>query len=552
MFGQPTVSVIIIFLNAEKAFFEAAITSVFAQTYSNWELLLVDDGSTNSSTSIAHHYAKQHPERVRYLEHEGHQNKGMSASRNLGICHAKGNYIALLDADDIWLPGKLERQVAILERQPEAAMVYSSTYMWSSWTGNPEDALRDRNRILGVQPDTLIKPPTLVKLYLRTEAETPGTCSVLIRREVVEELGGFVESFRGMYEDQAFFFKLCLKVPVFVESGCWDRYRQHSQGSCQVAESLGEYHPLKPNAAHLNFLNWLEGYLAEQKIDEPEIKQLLKTALLPYRRPWLYRSLKQAQYWQGKTSKFAKSVARRTLPDSLQRRLKQIKSRSPMLPAVGKVNLGHLRRVTPISQEFGFDRGLPVDRYYIERFLANHAEDIQGRVLEIGDDSYTRQFGGDRVTHSDVLHIKAGNPQATIVGDLANAEHIPSNTFDCLILTQTLHLIYEVRAAIETMHRILKPGGTVLLTVPGISQISIDEWKDYWFWSFTALSVQRLFQEVFSQPNIQIETYGNVLAATAFLQGLAAQELTQAELNHPDSSYQVLITLRAVKTDTGS
>jgi SAM-dependent methyltransferase len=230
--------------------------------------------------------------------------------------------------------------------------------------------------------------------------------------------------------------------------------------------------------------------------------------------------------------------------------LRWVKNLLPALkgsPPVGKVDFGSLRRVTPISREFGYDRGLPVDRYYIENFLARNSNDIQGRSLEIGDDSYTRQFGGDRVTTRDVLHVKEGNPIATFVGDLTNADHIPSDAFDCFILTQTLHLVYDFRVALKTIYRILKPGGVILATVPGISQISIDEWADYWCWSFTTLSARRLFEEFFGADNVQVETYGNVLSAIAFLEGLSFTELTKEELDHRDRCYEVLITIRAVK-----
>ena len=142
-----------------------------------------------------------------------------------------------------------------------------------------------------------------------------------------------------------------------------------------------------------------------------------------------------------------------------------------MAHPLGGARFGNLRRVVPISRYFGFDRGQPVDRHYVERFLARHAADVRGRVLEVGDDSYTRQFGGDRVTVRDVLHVNEHNPQATIVDDLASGERIPSDAFDCVILTQTLHLVYDIQAAVRTLHRILKPGGVLLLTVPGISQL---------------------------------------------------------------------------------
>jgi SAM-dependent methyltransferase len=214
---------------------------------------------------------------------------------------------------------------------------------------------------------------------------------------------------------------------------------------------------------------------------------------------------------------------------------------------VGKVDFGSLRRVNPISPVFGYDRGKPVDRFYIENFLAYHAEDIQGRVLEIGDDSYTQEFGGEQVTVSDVLHVTEGNPQATIVADLSSADHIPSDTFDCIIFTQTLHFIYDVRSAIQTLHRILKPEGVLLTTFPGISQIAQGRWGKQQYWAFTHLSAKRLFEERFPVSNVEVEAHGNVLTAISFLHGLAAEELREQELKRRIRGYEVLITVRAVK-----
>ncbi len=225
-------------------------------------------------------------------------------------------------------------------------------------------------------------------------------------------------------------------------------------------------------------------------------------------------------------------------------------SRLNRWPPSGWVSFGSLRRLTPISQVFGFDRGKCIDRYYIEKYLASHANKIYGYVLEIGDAAYTNKFGNSRVTKSDVLHRQEGNPNVTIVGDLTEADHIQSDTFDCIILTQTLQVIYDVRAAIRTLHRILKPTGVLLATFPGICQISrydMDRWGDYW--RFTSLSARRLFEEIFPAGNVTIEVYGNVLSAISFLHGLAAEELKQEELDYPDPDYEVLITARAVKPE---
>jgi SAM-dependent methyltransferase len=212
------------------------------------------------------------------------------------------------------------------------------------------------------------------------------------------------------------------------------------------------------------------------------------------------------------------------------------------------VDLGDLRRVTPIDTQFGGSRGQPVDRHYIERFLADNAADIHGRVLEVADGAYTRRFGGSRVTRSDVIHADFGNPAATVVADLAEALEIPSDTFDCFICTQTLTYIFPVQDAIATIHRILKPGGVLLATVPGISQMSPydrDRWGEYW--RFTTQSLRRLLSDSFKAENVCVEAFGNVLSSTAFLQGLAVEDLRHEELEHRDQRYEMLICGRAVK-----
>lgn len=245
-------------------------------------------------------------------------------------------------------------------------------------------------------------------------------------------------------------------------------------------------------------------------------------------------------------------IGQRVLPVSARRTIVRL----TRWPPVGWVRFGSLRRLQPISPDWGMDRGQPIDRYYIERFLASHADDVRGRVLEIGDNIYTRRFGGERVTHSDVLHVakdEAQRPQVTIVGDLTQADHIAANTFDCVILTQTLQVIFDVAAVVRTVHRILKPGGVALVTAPGISRISrydMDRWGYYW--SFTTKSAQRLFEEVFPAADVCVEAYGNVLAAVAFLHGLAAHELRQNELDYVDPDFELLITVRAVKPEASA
>jgi len=211
-------------------------------------------------------------------------------------------------------------------------------------------------------------------------------------------------------------------------------------------------------------------------------------------------------------------------------------------------DLGDLRRLTPIDSGFGLGRGKPVDRHYIEDFLRRHEGDIRGRVLEVGENAYTVEYGGRRVTQSDILHADDSNPRATLIGDLADGGALPGDAFDCFICTQTLTYIYDVQQAVRTIRRILKPGGVLLATVPGISQMSPydrDRWGEYW--RFTAQSLGRLLGDVFGAANVEVEAYGNVLASTAFLQGLCAGDLSHDELEHRDQRYQMLIAGRAVK-----
>lgn len=215
---------------------------------------------------------------------------------------------------------------------------------------------------------------------------------------------------------------------------------------------------------------------------------------------------------------------------------------------VGQVRFGDLRRLEPLTRSFGYDRGQPVDRYYIEKFLSEHADNIAGHVVEIGDDHYTLKFGGVRVTRSEVLDQAHPDSNPTIIADLTHADHIPSDSFDCIIITQTLQFIYDVHAAVRTLHRILKPGGVLLASLPSLSPIcryDMDRWGDYW--RFTSAAVQRLFGEVFGSGNLQVNAHGNVLVAMAFLFGMASQELTTEELDFNDRDYETLITVRAVK-----
>ena len=264
---QPVCSAVIIFLNAER-FLTKAIDSVLAQTLVTWELLLVDDGSTDGSTAIAQCYARAHPDRIVYLDHPHHRNLGKSTSRNLGMHHARGRYMAFLDADDVWLPEKLQKQSRVLDHHPAAIMVYGPTLYWRSWSGTGRDDVSS----VGLPARQLYDGPNLLLHFLRRPGIVPGICSLLARTEAVKGVGGFDESIQQMYEDQTLITKLCLHGPVYVDDAYWDRYRQHPESTSALAVQDGYYHPWRPNRARGEFLGWLEDYLKHR----PGTEQLLK------------------------------------------------------------------------------------------------------------------------------------------------------------------------------------------------------------------------------------------------------------------------------------
>ena len=238
-----------------------------------------------------------------------------------------------------------------------------------------------------------------------------------------------------------------------------------------------------------------------------------------------------------------------TLPLELRDRVRPLKHARIVFDApADPLPPDRLWRTEPVSREYGSDRGTPIDRYYIEQFLASHSADIRGRVLEIQDNGYTLRFGGDRVAHSDVLHVDPGHAGVTIVADLCDAPEIASGSFDCIILTQTLLVIPDLPAIARTLARILKPDGTLLVSTGGISRICHHE-DELWghYWNLTRRSVELIFAGPFADGVLEIESFGNVLTAVCSLQGLAAEELRPDELNERDDLYPVIIGARIVK-----
>ena len=289
----PLVSVIVIFLNAER-FIREAVDSVFRQTYPRWELLLVDDGSTDASTDIAKGYAAAHPDRVRYLEHAGHVNRGMSATRNLGIRSAAGEFIAFLDSDDVWLPAKLDEQVTIMVGNPEAGMVCGAAKYWTSWSdadGGHSDLVVPTG---GLQNQVSYPPSLLLQLHPLGPGVSPCPSDLMLRRSTLLQVQGFEELFIGSYEDQAFLAKVHLAAPVYVSSATWLLYRRHADSCMARIHREGKYHHVLRY-----FLAWLGRYLADQRVADLAILDALARARRGCSRPMLAWAYLKAHAAQG-------------------------------------------------------------------------------------------------------------------------------------------------------------------------------------------------------------------------------------------------------------
>jgi glycosyltransferase involved in cell wall biosynthesis len=302
---QPLVSCIVIFLNEEK-YLQEAIESVVSQSYGNWELLLVDDGSSDNSGSIARGYCAG-DRRVRYLTHEGGANRGMSASRNLGLHHARGSLITFLDGDDSWLRDKLERQVALFKQHSDAVMVCGATVYWESWRADAEQADRivqvgeserlDGGSNLLLEQDRLFQPGELMKvLYPLGAGATPSSSGNMFKRDIALAVGGFEETFQGLFEDQAFRAKLYLSGPIYVSGEVFDRYRQHDESCCHVMRRTNQNHQLQRR-----YLNWLKHYLKKVEHRDPVIRLKLSRALLRLKWP---RTCQQLRHLRTRLKRF--------------------------------------------------------------------------------------------------------------------------------------------------------------------------------------------------------------------------------------------------------
>ncbi len=528
-----TVGVVVTTYN-HAHFLHQALSSIAGQVRAPDAVVVVDDGSTDAPDRVVRSFPG-----VRLIRQE---NRGLAAARNAGLAALDSDYVIFLDADDLLEPRAIEVALACFSRVPDCGFVYGG-HRYIGADGVP---IGERYEPPGDDPYARLLRGNFIAMH--------GT--VMYRRERLVEAGAFDTALRRC-EDYDVYLRMAKRYPIAGYADLVAAYRLHGQNmSTDHLAMLGaalhvhaRHRPGKGSAPGLRQA-WRHGRRAWRSYYAGEM------ASVRYRVRRAGGSLMMSLPQLARIAAAAPGVAAREAARGVTHRAarllpRRLRDRMPRVfgtvPAVGHVRFGDLGTTVPVSRDFGFDRGTPIDRYYIERFLERHASEIGGCVLEIGGDEYTRRFGGSRVTRTEVLHVHAGNPRATIVGDLTDAAVLPEGAFDCIVLTQTLQLIFDVRLAVARLHRALAPGGVVLVTAPGISQIDRGEWGNSWFWSFTPAGLERLFTDCFGREDTIVEHHGNVFAATAFLQGLAVEEVETKKLDHIDRSYPVIVGVRARK-----
>ncbi len=481
-----------------------AVASVRRQSRPADELVIVDDGSDDVLTRQV--LAGLERDGVRVLRTPNH---GVSAARNAGVHATSASLLVILDADDELEPTYLAQAAARLDADPGLGFVScamrgfgAADYVWTP----PE--------------------PDLVGSIARGVVHV----SSMMRREVFDAVGGFDES-----------------MPAYEELDFWTRVLEAGFRGEVLTEPLlryrvrpgSMYHDAIRPGEHVRLMGrfydrhratvaerWREVLLAKEEV---LLEQREHHRHLEHRRAEVEAAIGEAS---RQVEELRSELARRGIED---------------------LDLGDLRRTRPLSPLWGQDRGRPLDRYYVEAFLERHAADIRGVVLEIKDGWYTQRFGGDRVDRADVLDVDPGNRLATVTADLTCADGIPAETYDCIVLTQTLNVVYDVREALRHALRVLKPGGVLLCTASALNRISYEDGGlDGDFWRFTEASLRRLLAEQLPPEAFTVSGYGNVLACTAFLNGLAMHELTAEELDDHDPYFPLVYGVRAVKPSPAS
>jgi glycosyltransferase involved in cell wall biosynthesis len=511
----------------QSRFLADALESCLRQTTPASEILVIDDGSDDDPASIAAQFAK-------VSSFYRQPNSGRSAAKNAGLARVTSEFIIFLDADDRLTPAAVAAGLECFANDPDAWLVYGKHHLI--------DAL---GRIISGPLGTPAAEAPFLQL-LRHGNLIAMHGAVMYRAERLRSISGFDEALHAC-EDYDVYLRIAQAGQLADHNYCVAEYRQHSQNTSRDKElMLDAARSVVRKAAYGNSADVVAAaYIGEAHFIRHYAPQIISSGLKNLlRNGWDRHYVKQIAHGVSLAPVEAtKMIARRglrrlvrKLPNSLGRMFGE----DFWEPKLGKVRFGDFARTKPIAIDYGYHRGKPVDRYYIEKAISAHSENVRGHVLEVCDPDYTIAFGAHRVTQSDVLDIDPQNPKATIIGDLGTVGSLPEGTFDCIILTQTLQFIRRPDNAIENLYRALSPGGCLLITAPGISLLGSGEIK-YWYWTFTELSLRTLLSDRFGEDSVEVNARGNVYAAISFLTGLTLADIETDKLEYNDPSYPVTV-----------
>ena len=480
-------------------FLDEALASVERQTRPAAEILVVDDASSDLFTRQV--LARLVRGGTRVVAGTG---QGASAARNLGAQRTSSDYLVWLDADDVLEPGYFEAAAARLDADSDIDFVSCAMRAFgaANYTWTPSR-------------------PTFVEAI--ASGGVPHA-STMMRRALWQRTGGFDEG-----------------LPSFELLDFWASALERGARGIVLDEPLLNYRVrhgsgYRRSIQDATYRSRCEHFYAKHRASvERDWSELIlaKEAFLESQRQYRGTLEAQAASLQGELSRLQREVA------DVARALEA--------HGVQRVSFGDLGRVAPLSPRWGRDRGTPIDRYYIERFLEQHRADIRGRVLEVREPLYSTRFGGAAVVGRDVVDRDSANPLATIVADLRGAHAIADATYDCIILTQTLQLVDDMPAVVAECARMLRPGGVLLATAPSVIRVDDEAGVDGDFWRLTEASGRKLLADIFRIDAFEVTAYGNVKACTAFLHGLSVEEMSVADLDHADSAFPLVVAMRAVK-----
>jgi len=521
------VSIIIPCYNSGK-YLSECIDSILFQDYTDFEIIIVNDCSSDNTSQIATNYAKVDI-RIKVTSTSDVQSMGASNARNKGFEISKGEYVVFLDSDDIWLPTSLKRLVNLIEEHNEVGWLIGNCIYFKDFRYNLDSYQYSKYDF----EEGVYEKFELLPKFIRNFNQTPSQGAAIIKRDVIIKIKGWENEFKMTFTDQAFYSKILCETKTFVTYDYFLLYRNHEESSSMKSFRNGEF---KKNEKI--YFQWLIRNIQSYEFREKDEVSQYATKMIDEIDDWDVKTIAQVDFWGSLIHK-AKKLPRKfkTLSSVL------FKIAFRYIPKNIYRHFLH-QGVKPYSQEYGTDRGKEIARYYVECFLEQNTKLLEGNCLEFQAPTYLLKYADPRKCKMNVIHLEDSNVLANIVGDLTQKNTIPSNYFDCIICTHVLHVVYKKEKFLSEINRILKPGGFLLLAVPGVSMCDYS-WNE--LWRFTELGIQQMLEQKFDKDCIQVKGYGNSLVAAGQIRGLAKEEFSLKELKYYDGRFAVEICALAQK-----